>query len=168
MSAATRPLTSLYADTWRALYRLLCEAPWPGPPVDAPGMRVFLGGFGKNDEPLEAAMVVLDTINSAQDWAALGRRSRDEEFATRVEVGTRLRNRTASETLDRLEELSAVVEQTITLTADTSSQPAEVAGRMVWWQVAQIEPVVGPLADGGFGGFARITIAVKARIGGLP
>lgn len=166
----TRPYTSVYADTWRALHRLLSNVPWPAPPVSAPPMRVFLGSFDKDNEPLEGVLLVMSTIKApreSQDWALIGRRGRNETFATDIEVGTFLRGRKADEALDRLEELTAAIEQLIVVTTDPTQHPEELAGRMAWWEVANVDPVVGPLVDGGFGGWATITIAVNARIGGI-
>ena len=158
-------ITSIYADVWRALYRLLTTASWPsaGVPNVAPVIG-YLGGWGKDTEPVEGALVVTAAKSpDTQDWV-VSNAGRDEVFSTDVEIKTAIRNRTAGQALDRLEQLTIVFEQLIS--AGIRTPPVEVKSRGWWWGITGMECVVWPLADGGYGAAAKFTITVQARVGG--
>lgn len=160
-------ITSVYADVWRALYRLGNEAVWPNPvAAGAKPMAAFLGGWGKDAEPVEGMLVVTSVKPvDNQSWVTTNF-GRDEQFATEVEIKTALRGRDQFQALDRLEQLTIVFEQIVLTGTRRATQPVEVKSLAWWWGITAMETVVWPLVDGGYGAAARFTITVTARIGG--
>lgn len=157
--------TSTYADAWLALYRVLDESSWPQPPTaNDKGVKVYLGVLGK-DSPLEA-IIVRPEAESALSWAPLGAQSRDEQLEIPVRVATTLRDRTVFDVIDRLKDLTDVVEQTLWDTAQVANHPSELFGRMVWWSVTSMSTVVYVMEAGGCGGYAELTVTLHARLAG--
>ena len=163
--------TSVFAASWRALYRILGATSWPAvPTINDQEIGVYLRGTGK-DDPLES--VIVQTIAQSNDsinWAELGALDRDEQLTVPIRVDTTLRNRTEDQVTDRLEALVATVEQTVWGACQIGAFPAEFAvngaSRLKWWRVAAITSEVYALEAGGCAGYADLTIAIQARLRG--
>lgn len=160
--------TSVYADVWRALFRLLDGTVWPA--VDVPGVappKVFLTGFDKDGPRKENVVVITDDDNGgaeSQEWGPIGRMARDELMSTRLYLDTRIPNRDQFQALDRIEQLTKTVEQLIRTTVRPAVVPFELQGRMKWWAVGSVSSKVGKLDQGGFAARSFITVNVNARV----
>jgi hypothetical protein len=156
--------TSVQIDAWSALARLLTDATWPAPPIGTKPMRVFVSTFGKEAIPDESVLLLTETIDDAQSWASIGEARRDESFIVQIDVATMLEHKTWVAAAARIKALVAVVEQLVHSTARTANHPAELAGRLVKWQVLRVSPQVGVQNSGSFFGAAVIEVQVEARI----
>lgn len=160
----TATSTSIWADSWRAISRLLEEADWPAAPIGTKPVKVFTSGFGKEELPDESILLITETIDDEQSWASLGEQRRNETFVVQIDVATLLAHRTWSAATDRLEQLVAVIERLFHQTARPQNHPAELAGRMVKWQVTRVAPQIGVQANGSFFGGAVLLVSIEARI----
>lgn len=161
--------TSTYAGVWRALTRILGAASYPTAPVpNVAPVKAWLSNWGKDGEPVEGILISTSTRalpSDDQGYVTTGFK-RDERFETDVFVRTALGNRSASQALDRLEQLTIVAEQTIRAAMAQTGLPGEVGAFAWWWWVRSIESGLWMLPDSGVAGMSKITIAVQARIGG--
>ncbi len=156
--------TSIWADSWRAVGRLLAEQNWPAPPGSSKGVKVFVGGFGKEGVPDESVLLVTETIDDEQSWGNLGEQRRDETFMLQLDVATMLPHRTWEEATVRTEAIVAVIERMFHRTARQEAHPPELKGRLVKWEVTRVAPLVGVMTSGAFFGSAVLLVKVSARI----
>jgi hypothetical protein len=158
--------TSIYANAWRAIYRLLGEESWPD--ITKPSGFVFGCTYGNTQVPDESVLVVTtpdDDIN--QMWGPIGELRRDETFTVQILVSTFRPHMTWLKALDRLEQLTSVVEQMIHRTArvqDRASTLPELAGVLKTWSIVRAIPEVLPMSNGKYGAMADIRVLVEARI----
>lgn len=155
--------SSVYARTLVAFYELLAGAAWPG---ERP--MVAIGNFTENEhgttDPAEGVLVLTSApTDSQQNWASMTK-DRQEEFTITVECVTTLPGRSLRETLERLEELTGTVEDVTRETADPELAGL-LSGVRMSWEVASVEPWLGPRAQGdGFDAACTLSIRVRARI----
>jgi hypothetical protein len=163
----TAQATAVYANTWRAVFRLLNEEPWPTA-RSAQKVKVFACSFGTTGPPAESILMLTEPGDDGeQDWAPFGEHAKNDSFVVTLEVATMLPHATWLDALARLEELTSTIEQIFHRTNRTAQRAAlvpELAAVMKSWSVVQIVPQVVPMASGKFGAGAQIRIQVEARI----
>lgn len=161
----SRPVsTSIWADAWRAVDRLLREQNWPAPPSNSKGVKVFTSAFGKEGPPDESVLLITETIEDEQSYAMLGEQRKDETFLLQIDVATMLPHKTWEEATARTEALVAVIERMFHRTTRVGAHPPELAGRLVKWEVTRVAPLVGVMTNGAFFGSAVLLVKVSARI----
>lgn len=170
--------TSVYAAGWRALHRILAAVSLPsdmqtlvGVGVDGqPTLGVFFAGFPNGAEPQEYVLVPAVNLDSENEPVETFRQPVHEETITfEVRVQTARPGVSQWATLERLEDLTGLVEQAIDDTSGHSAttgadlSPSELApfqGR--WHRVGATDRNVFPLESGGFAGLATVRLRVIA------
>lgn len=158
--------TSIYANTWRAIYRLLNEQSWPA--GGSNGVKVFACSYGQDGPPDENVLLLTEpSEGSDQVWGPVGEHRKDESFLVNLEVNTVYPWPSWEKALDRLEAITAVIEQMFHSTNRTAQRAAnvpELAAVLKGWSVVNVNPQIIPMADGTFGGGALMQVRVDARI----
>jgi len=174
----TATLTSAVFDVWRALTRLMGETVFPTIPENPDGVAVWFGDPAMPDNveadvPASTERVVIVPADEAvqQVWGPIGQLARDETFTAVIVATTAVPGRTAVQVLDRLQEITAPIEETIrdvTAGFRDGLRPAEFVGYQVALiSVAAVNPIIVPDTDGWIGR-AEIGVACQFRVGTPP
>lgn len=164
------PSTSVYLNAWKAIDRLLREADWPDITKPTNDSFVFGCTYGKNGPPDESVLIVTDPTEMVdQAWAAtsIGSRERDEKFTIQLLVSTFRPHATWLAAGERLEQLTAVIEEMLHRTARVQDRQAlvpELATVLKGWQASRITPEIFPMSNGKFGALADVRVLVESRI----
>lgn len=170
------PVTSAVYAAWRFLTRLCGEVSWPAAPVGADPVESWFGDPDRPPPNVAAALervVVIGAVESppSSEWGPVGNQARDERFRCGIYIETGLAGRTAMQVADRLEELTAELENAIrTVNADRrgGAAPVEFADRPSW-QVAWVSTMPKtPPAQDGYVGAALVTVDFEMRVGTIP
>ena len=169
------PNTSAVYTVWRTLQRLLTETSWPTATQNPSGVVTYFGDPDLAPNNLAATterVVVASGVSLADEsWAAHGRYARNENFTAYVYVVTAIPGRTAEEARDRLEELTAALEQAIrdiNASRTTDNAPTEFDPYPVWF--IEVDPVLPLVALGNQGAIGKAEIGLRCsfRIGTPP
>ncbi len=126
--------------------------------------RVIYGDpFGVQDGTREMIGVRIQVDDSAISWERMGPAGRDEMFTVQVVVMTMVPGRTGAQVVDRLEELSAVVEGVLYDISAKQSQALDLPGVTNLSMVSQVAPDV-QYGEEGFVGMSTISMMIRSRI----
>lgn len=171
----TTPNTSAVYTVWRTLQRILTAASWPSAHENSKGVVVYFGDPDLAPNNLAATterVVVASGIALADEsWATQGRYARNENFTAYVYIVSAIPGRTAEQARDRLEELTATLEQTvrdINAGRPSGNTPAEFEPYPVWF--IEGDPVLPLVAIGNQGAIGKAEVALRCsfRIGTPP
>jgi hypothetical protein len=119
--------------------------------------------FGVQDGTRELIGVRITINDDAISWERLGPAGRDEQFTVEVVVATMVPGRTGSQVVDRLEELSKVVEGLLYDVTSQQSTPLALPGITNLSMVASVQPDV-QAGDEGYVGMSTIRLMIRSRI----
>lgn len=162
--------TSVFLDSWSAIYRLLLEEDWPDITKASNESFVFGCTYPNTGPPDESVLIVTDPTEMAeQTWAgtSIGTRERDEKFTIQLLVSTFRPHKTWLDAGNRLKALTTVIEQMLHRTArlqDRRTLVPELASVLKGWQVSRVTPEIFPMTNGKFGALADVRVLVEARI----
>jgi hypothetical protein len=161
------PTSSVYGAAWRSLNSLLLSLSWPK--VSNSKSFVFGCTFGTGHPPAECVLILTaaepDPTNQA--WGPIGNYERDETFIVKMTVLTSKQHKTWLDALNRLEELTSVIEQAVHEAGKIQNRAdmiPELAPVMKSWEVTRVLPEIYPDASNGFAGMATVYVLVNARI----
>lgn len=163
------PTTSAVYTVWRVLTAGIKTLTFPPPPEggDAAGPYVWFGdpsrltaqepdtpgGEGIPASPQEFVVVVSEVETPSIDWGPIGNYAREEKWRTKIRCKSAIPGRTALQTIDRLEQLTATVEAYIRsemqAARKTDSFPDEFRPYELWSiAVDRVQPVAVGDEDG--------------------
>jgi len=167
--------TSAVYTVWRAIMRLLRETSWPAITQNAKGVVVYFGDPDLAPQSLATTterVVVASGVNTPDEtWGPIGRYSRDENFIVYLYAATAIPGRTAEQARDRLEEITAALEQFvrgINSGRQAGTSPPEFDPYPTWFiEVSALNPLIQTDNQGSVGK-AEIQLRCKFRIGTPP
>lgn len=164
---------SVYAAGWRALYRILADVELPSDIETLPGLGpdgqqnegVHFAGFANGEEPREYLFLPGIVREGGLDMElTFDQPILQEEIPFVIGVQTARHGKTQWEALDRLETLTALVENAIDAYDTIDSAPAEFAEfRALWLRSGTFGRSITYNPDtGGYVGHADVVLVVKA------
>lgn len=167
--------TSATFAAWRLLERLVGEVIFPSPPVGSDPVACWFGDPASPPAEVAAArerVVVVGVVRvPGQEWGPVGDLAREERFSVPLFVESALAGRTAAEARERVEELTAAVEDAVRAVVASrfgGGAPPEMEPFPVWQiAVGGVAPMTPPGAEGAVG-MAEIVIEFEARVGTRP
>lgn len=126
--------------------------------------RVIYGDpFGVQDGTREMIGVRIQVDDSAISWERMGPAGRDETFTVQVVIMTMVPGRSGAQVVDRLEELSVVVEGVLYDISTKESTALDLPGVTNLSMVSQVAPDV-QFGEEGFVGMSTISMMIRSRI----
>lgn len=119
--------------------------------------------FGVQDGTREMIGVRITINDDAISWERLGPAGRDEQFTVEVIIATMVPGRTGGQVVDRLEELSQVVEGLLYDVVAQESTPLALPGITNLSMVASVAPDV-QATDEGYVGMSTVRLMIRSRI----
>lgn len=124
---------------------------------------VYGDPFGVTDGAREHIGVRISIDDDSMSWERLGPAGRDEMFTVEVLISTMVPGRTGRQVVDRLEELSRVVEGLLYDVTSKQSTPLALPGVTNLSMVANVAPDV-QATDEGFVGVSVVRLMIRSRI----
>jgi hypothetical protein len=171
-------MTSGVYAAWRGLLRVLEETPWPSTVENPTGVAVWFGESGTDWNPtadIPASLekvVVISAVEAAEQLPGpVGQMARDELFNVVIQVVTGIPGRNAIDAANRLEELTATLENRLREIL-TDGREGIVLPEWSGYQVAvvqcnAVDPIVTPSPQGAIGR-AEVIVGCKFRPGTAP
>jgi hypothetical protein len=133
------------------------------PPLNGVVPKVIFGDPWGAQDRREQIGVKMRVQDSDITWERMGPAGRDEMFTIDVVIMTSLPGRNGDQVLDRLEELSQLVEGVLYDVTSKESTPLDLPGVTNLSMVSSVSPNIGQ-ADEGFVGESTISLMIRSRI----
>lgn len=145
------------------LHDTLTAVSWPAS-ADFPGSPDVVLGLLAQEPSRETVQVIGRVPTPSQQFVSMGQPSMEEEYQLRIEIWCVVPGRTATQVLERIDQLVGAISDSVrSRQTGNPILPEQLKGVLRWWEIASVEPDVWGGPEGAQA-LTTVLVRCKARI----